>query len=122
MTLRRKLESAVQKEIIEFVEAVIPHGLIFAVPNGAKRTLGGHAANAVPGLYPGAPDLCLCLPKGRVIWIEVKAAKGQSSAAQIAFSGKLWALSHSYFVARSLDDCRRAFAALGVETREVIAS
>lgn len=116
--MRTRPEEQAQREILAYIAAVIPRSLCFAVPNASRRTPTGRASNGVPGLHRGASDLCLCLPKGRVIFIEVKAPKGRSSDVQIEFGSKLLALSHSYFVARSQDDVRRAFEALGVETRE----
>ena len=118
MTLRARLEESIQREIINYIGAVIPRSLVFACPNSAPRTFGGRASNGVPGLTKGAPDLIAVLPGGRVVFIEVKTAKGKSSEHQVAFSGRCTALGQAYFVARSLDDCRRAFAALGIETRE----
>ena len=119
MTLRRRIEEQIQREIIQYISAVIPRSLVFSVPNAAPRTWGGRASNGVPGLMKGAPDLIAVMPGGRVLFIEVKTPKGSSSDDQFAFSGRCRALGQAYFVARSLDDCRRAFAALGIETREV---
>lgn len=122
MTLRARIEESIQREIINYIGAVVPRSLVFACPNAAPRTWGGRASNGVPGLMKGAPDLIAVMPGGRVVFIEVKTPKGSSSRDQIAFSGRCNALGQSYFVARSQDDCRRAFAALGIETREVVVS
>lgn len=115
---RAPSETAIQKSIIQYLAAVLPRAIVFAVPNAARRTQSGRPMNAIPGLTPGVPDLCLCLPKGRVIWIEVKAPSGRASLPQIAFHGRLHALGHDCFIARSVEDVRNAFAVLGVETRE----
>ena len=116
---RSQPESTVQREVIAYAVAALPRALVFAVPNAARRTPSGRAANAVPGLMPGAPDLVICLPGGRVLWVEVKASRGRLSDAQFMFCGKLHALGHDYAVVRSLGDLRLTFDALGIATREV---
>ncbi len=118
MTLRARLEETIQREIISYIGAVAPRALVFACPNASPRAFGGRASNGVPGLMKGAPDLIAMFPGGRVVFIEVKTAKGRSSEHQVAFSGRCNALGQDYFVARSLDDVRRAFDVLGIETRE----
>jgi hypothetical protein len=118
MTLRARLEESIQKELIAYIAAIVPRAIVFAVPNASKRSLNGRPYNMVPGLMAGAPDLVVLLPGGRAVMIEVKTPKGRSSEKQVAFSGRCNAIGHSYFVARSQDDVRRAFAVLGVETRE----
>lgn len=116
--LAAKLESAVQRQIVEYIDAVVPHAVCFAIPNGARRTPSGRASNAVPGLRRGAPDLCVCLPQGRSLFIEVKSMKGRVSIDQIGFHTLLNAVGHQVIVARNIDDVRRAFVALGIRTRE----
>lgn len=118
MTLASRLEDATQRQIIAYIEAVVPRVLVWACPNGSRRTATGRPANAVPGLRKGAPDLICALPGGKTLFIEVKAPKGRASAEQEAFHGKLHALGHFCIIARDLDDVRRAFEVIGVETRE----
>lgn len=115
---RKHPEEDVQREVIAFLAAVLPHAVVFAVPNGSRRTKGGKASNAVPGLLPGAPDLAVCLPYGRVLWVECKAPKGTLSDAQHALWTRLRGLGHDYCVVRSQGDVRAALAALGIVTRE----
>lgn len=118
MALARKLEDAVQKAIIRYIEWAVPHAMVWACPNAARRTSGGRPTNAVPGLRAGAPDLICALPGGRVLHIECKSAKGHASIEQIGFHGALMAIGHDVVVARSVDDVRLAFKALGIVTRE----
>jgi hypothetical protein len=118
MTLRNRIEERIQREIIAYLAAVTPRALVFACPNAAPRTYGGRASNGVPGLTKGAPDLIAVFPGGRVVFIECKTPKGQSSMDQIAFSGRCNALGQSYFVARSHDDVRHALAVLNIDTME----
>jgi hypothetical protein len=119
MALAARLESHIQKQIVDFIAAVLPNAICFAIPNGARRTASGRASNAVPGLRRGAPDLCLCLPQGRVLFLEVKSAKGRASIEQIGFHGLLSSIGHNVAVVRSVEDVRLAFTALGIKTREV---
>jgi hypothetical protein len=111
-------EAAIQKAIISYVEAVVPRSLVFAIPNAAKRTSGGHAANFVPGLRKGVFDLCLCTPGGFVAFIEVKTAKGQLSKDQEEIRGKFVSLGTPHAVVRSVEDVRAALAHWKIETRE----
>ena len=120
--MKDRPEDRVQREVIAFLAAVLPHALLFAIPNGARRTKGGKAANAVPGLLPGAPDLAVCLPHGRVLWVECKAPKGVLSDAQDALWTRLRGLGHDYCVVRSQGDVRAALAALSIVTREAKSS
>ena len=87
MAIRKQPEAQIQKAIVEYLRAVIPNSLVFAIPNGSQRTASGRPANAVAGLLPGAPDLCVVLPEGRVVWFEVKSDKGRVSANQICQGG-----------------------------------
>jgi len=116
--MKDRPEDRVQREVIAFLAAVLPHAVVFAVPNGARRGKGGKAANAVPGLLPGAPDLAVCLPHGRVLWVECKAPEGVVSDAQDTLWLRLRALGHDYCVVRSQGDVRAELAALSIVTRE----
>ncbi len=122
MTRQRACEDAIQRQIIQYFSAVVPRGMIFAVPNASLRTRHGRASNAVSGLMRGVPDLCAMLPGGRTLWLEVKTEKGRASEHQIAFHGKMMALGHVCAVVRSVDDVRRTLKVLQIETREHVAS
>lgn len=117
---RKQIESGIQKDIVRYIKAVIPNSVVIAIPNGARRTSNGYATNAVAGLLPGAPDLVIALPEGKVLWIEVKAPKGRVSENQILVHGLLNAAGHNCIVVRSIDDVRQAFAFLKIKTREVL--
>jgi len=116
--MRNQPEAQIQKAIVEYIRAVIPTSLVFAIPNGSQRTASGRPANAVAGLLPGAPDLCVVLPEGRVLWLEVKSDKGRVSSNQILVHGLLNSLGHHCPVVRSVDDVRHALAFLKIKTRE----
>ena len=113
------LESEIQRQIVDWIRYVAPECMVIAIPNAARRTSSGRAANAVPGLTPGAPDLLVIRPKGETLWIEVKTPKGSVTEFQRKFHENLQARNHACAIVRSLDDVRNAFKALGIQTREV---
>ena len=110
-------EADIQRAIVDYCRAVLPNSLVFAIPNAARRTAGGKASNGVPGLLKGASDLCLVLP-GKIVFVEVKSAKGSVKFEQRAFGERVQGLGHHFAIWRGIDDARRTFAALGVVTRE----
>jgi len=116
--MRQQHEAAVQKQIVEYLRAVLPRAIVAAIPNGAQRTASGRPANAVAGLLPGMPDLVVVLPEGRVIWAEIKSDKGRVSPAQLSIHGQLNALGHVCVVLRSIEDARGALKFLKIQTRE----
>jgi hypothetical protein len=115
---RKQPEAQIQKAIVEYLRAVIPNSLVFAIPNGSQRTASGRPANAIAGLLPGAPDLCVVLPEGRVVWFEVKSDKGRVSENQFLVHGILNSLCHPCPIVRSIADVREALAFLKVDTKE----
>lgn len=117
-TNRSQPEAQIQKAIVEYLKAVLPGAVVMAIPNGSQRTASGRPANAVAGLLPGAPDLCVALPQGQVIWFEVKSDKGRVSPNQILVHGHLTSLGHHVPIVRSIEDVRQALAFLGIETKE----
>lgn len=120
MAQRQQHEARIQREIITFIRAVAPQCMVFAIPNGSQRTSSGRPANAVAGFTSGAPDLCVVMPRGAVLWLEVKAEKGRVSDAQLAFHLELQARNHDVAVVRSIEDVRNAFDVLGINMRGVI--
>ena len=118
MTLPARLEDATQRQIISYIEAVVPKALVWACPNAARRSTSGKPMNAVPGLRKGAPDLIVALPGGKTLHVEVKSPKGRLSLEQCTFLGELDSLGHAWIIARDINDIRIALEAYGVETRE----
>jgi hypothetical protein len=117
-TRRRQPERAIQSSIVDFLRYIIPHVLVFAIPNGAPRNTYGLVSHYVPGLTPGIPDLAVCLRGGRIVFLEIKTKTGRASDVQIAIHGRLNALGHDVAVVRNLDDVRRALKIWNIETRE----
>lgn len=116
--IKKVSENDIQRQIVDWIRACAPYCVVAAIPNGSRRTASGRAANGVPGLTPGVPDLVVILPAGQVLWLEVKSEKGRVSDAQFAFHTRLNGLGHRVGVVRCLEDVRNAFKALNIETRE----
>ena len=112
-------EAQIQTALVGYCRAVLPHGMVFAVPNGSRRTAGGRASNGVAGLTKGVSDLVVLAP-GKIIFAEVKNAKGVVSPEQREFGQSVQTLGHHFAIWRGIEDARNTFAALGVKTREVI--
>ena len=111
-------EELLQASIVDYLEAVLRHRLVFAIPNAARRTRTGRASNAIPGLLSGAPDLALCLPHGRILWLEVKTASGVLSEQQRQVHQLLLDLGHKVAVVRAVEEVRDVLRLYCVPTRE----
>jgi hypothetical protein len=121
----RRPEDALQRAVVDYLRS--RRVFVAAVPNAAQRTPGGRAANGVPGLLPGFPDLITCHAGGVMIALELKAPpprlrSGKVSAAsprvsddQLAVMNTLHRLGFSCYVVRSIEDVDRAFSASGIE-------
>lgn len=75
-----------------------------AVPNGEKRHIAVASRLKAEGVRRGTPDIFICLPQGRIAWLEMKAAKGSLSPEQKAFRDKVLALGHLWASAKSIDE------------------
>ena len=111
-------EAKIQAAIVDYVRAVAPDVLIYAVPNGGLRTKAEAALMKWTGTVAGIPDLALVLPNGHAAFVEVKTRRGILSAAQQGVRLRLTRMGVPCITARSVDDVRRALAELGVQTRE----
>ena len=82
-------------------------GIIYAVPNGGKRTLTEGAIKRFEGMTVGIPDLHIPVPrKGYAsLYIEMKNGKaGRLSNAQIEMIERLRSYGNKVEVVRTLDD------------------
>lgn len=114
-------EKRLQQAIVAYIRAVAPQVIVCAIPNAALRTRAGGAANAVPGLLKGMPDLEIIAPGGLCFFLELKTAGGRLSAAQDALRLRLMSMSVPWALVRSIDDVRGALAHWKIETREAAA-
>jgi len=87
----------------------------FAIPNAGRRSPKVRSLMKAEGLTAGVADLCIMLPGGRTLWLELKTRRGRQSPAQKAFAAICNILDHAYLVPRSLDEAiaiLRAYGAL----------
>lgn len=119
MKPRARPENAIQSDIVGFLRAVLaPPAFVYANANAAQRTASGRAANGVPGLLPGVPDVSVLLADGSILYFEVKSAVGRLSEAQERVIGRISACGARVAVVRSVDDVAGALRSWGVVTRE----
>lgn len=76
----KRLEDYIQFQICQYLRKV--GVFFFHVPNGAKRSPAEASRLKALGLISGIPDLVLCFPQGRTVFIELKTGKGRKSEAQ----------------------------------------
>lgn len=113
-----RYEDAIQKQIVNYLRNVL-HGsaMVLHLNNTPRSAIDGARLKQM-GLVAGAPDLLVVLPHGKGCFIEVKTEKGRVSEAQHSFSFCCQALGWPWFVARSVEDVRLGFKALGIKTKE----
>ena len=78
--------------------------IIFHIPMGGSRDAREGANLKTQGALAGVPDLCLVLPQGRIIWIEMKAEDGSLSKVQIDLHASFALLGQTVIVAYSVFD------------------
>ncbi len=118
MTAHIASEGSIQSGIVDFLRIVLPADhIVYANANAARRTVGGRAGNGVPGLLPGIPDLSVACPGSRILYFEVKTAKGRLSEAQAEIVRRLRAAGCLVAVVTSIDDVERALAGWNIPTR-----
>ncbi len=108
-------EDAIQADIVVHLRLILPGShRVFHVPNGGSRDAREAAKLKRMGVLPGIPDIAILRPAQRVAWIEVKAAKGRLSSAQIAFRDWCRAQGHPWALCRSVSDAEAFVHAEGM--------
>jgi hypothetical protein len=83
---------------------------VFHVPNGGKRSMTEAIKMKAEGVVAGIPDLCMVLPEGKVIWIELKRRKGGTvSPVQKEVHKRLEELGHIVIVGYGAKDAMEKF-------------
>lgn len=116
-------EDALQHQVCSYLETALPLASYWcAIPNGS--VLAGDPIQRArqmnrlkkTGLKVGAPDL-IVLHDGRLLAIELKAAKGKLSDAQADTCDAITLAGGAYRVCRSIDDVEAYLLAFEVPLR-----
>ncbi|PXW65637.1 hypothetical protein C7964_11619 [Loktanella sp. PT4BL] len=123
MKRRGTPEADLQRAVVVALRFALPKGAIVhhcanevteAGPRGARR----QAILVGMGVHPGFADL-IVLCDGRVLFLELKSAKGRLSPAQEGFRDAVLAQGFGWALVHSLDDALGALADHGFTTRVV---
>ena len=82
--MSRNLEASIQRHLVTWCkqhENPIYH-TVFHVPNGELRDKVTAIRLKKQGVVAGIPDLCIPLPGGQTLWLELKTKKGRLSKVQ----------------------------------------
>ena len=121
MTRRGTPEADAQRAIVSALRIALPRDAIVhhcanevteAGPRGARR----QAILVGMGVHPGFADL-LVISEGRVLFLEVKSAKGRLRPAQDAFRDTVMKQGFGWALVRSVDDALAALADQGFTPR-----
>ncbi len=104
----KRPEDNLQMHIVGFIRAKLPHALVFAIPNGAKRTAKEAWMMKATGMLPGMPDLGITIENGLTYYIEVKTRRGTLNPNQKDRKRDMERLNVPYAIARSLKDAEAA--------------
>lgn len=108
--MNKDLEHLEQVEFVKWFNGVEKFRdlILFAIPNGGKRGIKTASKLKLEGIYAGASDLCILLPNGKSVFIEMKKQKGgKLSPAQIDFINKSQSLGHTVIVANGCNDASK---------------
>lgn len=106
MTLQKQTKFPSEHEeqvgFVQWFRGKFPGELIYAIPNGGKRSMSVGKELKAEGVVPGVPDLHV--PAWR-LWIEMKRAKGgKLSDEQIAMHAYLESIGHTVIIGRGATD------------------
>jgi hypothetical protein len=111
---RATSEHSLQTMVREHLRlCAVADSFVFAIPNAGKRSFAVASHMKAEGMTAGVADLCVMLSGGRVIWLELKTAKGRQTPKQKGFQDICNRLSHVYVLARSFDEAIENLKAFG---------
>ena len=121
MNRRGTPEADLQRAVVKALRVVLPRTAIIhhcanevtePGPRGAKR----QAILVGMGVHPGYADL-IVLSEGRVLFLEVKSAKGRLRDTQETFRDAVLSQGFGWALVRSVDDALGALAEFGFTSR-----
>lgn len=125
MVFKPGSEDSVQRDIMDWLKAVLPGCFVMHVPNGfhAEGDVEARAKHVARlkglGMAPGAADLLVFTREGRPFWIECKRPKrGVTSSDQLAFGEAMAKRNVPWAVCSSVADARVFLDSLDIRTRE----
>ena len=84
--------------------------IVFSIPNGGKRGFKTAVKLKKEGQLSGVSDLCVLLPNGKTVFIEMKKQEGgKLSETQKDFINKSQSLGHTVIVAHGCNDASKQF-------------
>lgn len=104
-----------QAEYVSWFRKTFPDVLIFAIPNGGKRSKAQAAKLKLEGVVAGVHDLFV--PEWR-LWIEMKRQKGGSlSKKQRDFGEEMERVGYDWIVCKGFEDAKAQTEAFVLRTR-----
>lgn len=99
-------EHQIQKAVFQWLRAVHPKIVAYAIPNAARRSAAQAAYLKAEGLRAGMPDIVIARPCGGFhgLYIELKTKTGRISDVQKQMLFALAAEDYACAVARSVDE------------------
>lgn len=105
VTEKVQSEHMEQAVLVQWFRRSYPEVLIFAIPNGGKRSPSQAAKLKVEGVVPGIPDLFI--PEW-MLWVEMKKVKGgKVSQEQHNVINYLVDVGYRVIIGLGADDARR---------------
>lgn len=119
---RSNPEADIQRSIVRLLWQIIAPGSVLhhsanEVRAGGEKGKRDQGLAMGMGVFAGFSDLVLLAPDGRVLFLEVKTAKGPQSDAQAEFQRLVEAMGHAYEIVRSADDAIAALREHSFPTR-----
>lgn len=110
----RRPEESLHRAVVDHLRQRLPAGWVFwHTPNGGGRSKAEGGVLKALGVKAGIPDLFVA-GEGRVVALELKAARGALSPAQRDAIAALGCAGIPTLVARDLDGALAALESLGV--------
>lgn len=108
-------EAALKRSVVDALRLL--NGVhVLRLNAGATVIRSGTTSRVIHGVEPGTPDLLVMLPGGRVLWLELKTARGRLSPAQQAWHERARRMGHTVEVVRDVQSA--VMACLGAKWSE----